>query len=166
MIRINKGAGYLVGIFLTFLIYLIGQLFFFINTKKADGIICDITVLNGEIRTSKPHYFVCFSTADGHSAKADIGVENYLLHIPDPVSIVYKTNDLSDARINTFKNLWMVPAIYYIIPLAVALALVTGIYYGTKYIIISRRPWKIYLSNEEKEEEWQIPEVIDTTFKL
>jgi hypothetical protein len=163
MIRIKKGPCYLIGIFLTFLIYLIGQLFFFINTRTSVATICDISYGTAEHRTNSAHYFACFITSDGQQIKADVG-PIISFSFQDTVGIVYKVNDPLHVRLKTFKTLWLQPAIFYLWPFAFILAMITGIYYGTKYVIVSRKPWKIYLSNEE-EEEWQEAEVIETKFK-
>jgi hypothetical protein len=166
MIRINKGTGYLLGIFLTFLIYLIGQAIFFIHTKKASGTICDTTGGSiGMVRERTSFFYACFTSYDGYDVKISAG-SNLGLHIDDSITIIYKINNPLHARLNTFKTLWLIPMIIYVIPFAFIMALITGAYYGTKYIIISRKPWKIYFSNvEPKEEEWQTAEVINTTFK-
>lgn len=163
MIRIKKGVAYLIGIFLTFLIYLTGQLFFFLNTKTATATICDISYGTGGDITRTAHYFACFVTADEQPVRADVG-PIISFNYQDTVGIVYKVNDPAHTRLKTFKTLWLQPAIVYLWPFAFILAMITGIYYGTKYVIISRKPWKVYLSNEEVEE-WQEAEVIETKLK-
>ena len=150
MIKINKGTAYLIGCFVTLLLYFAGQGLFFLNTSKTTGHICDITMGHG--RRGYDAYYVCFTTKKGQQIKFMAG--SYLPYDMDStVAVIYSNTNPKKARLNTFKTLWLVPAIIYVIPFMLIMAVLTGVYYGTKYVIISRNPWKIYLSNDD---EWII----------
>lgn len=150
MIKITKGYAYLLGWLISFLIYLIGQAFFFINTVKAKGFICDVSTR----RSSGTRYggrvyifYGCFVTPTGEEIKVKLG-SNLSYEMGDSIGIIYKKHHPSVARADSFKSLWLVPGLYYLIPWAIIMALLTGAYYGTKYIVIAKKPWKVWLSNE------------------
>jgi hypothetical protein len=149
MIRVNKGYGYLFGLLLSFIIYLVGQGIFFINTIRSGAVICDVsTRRGGSIRYGGTMYmyYACFITKDGQAMKIRIG-SNLPYEPEDSVGVIYKRNNPSNARVDSFKSAWLVPGLYYLVPWAIIMALVTGIYAGTKYVVISWKPFKIWLSN-------------------
>ena len=134
MIKISKPYGYLIGVLLTFFIYFISQLFFFINTEKAEGEICNV-------RSSRryDYFYVCFTTKDNREIKMYAGT-NFKYEHCDLVGVIYKRNNPTKARLNQFSALWLMPCWPYIILWGLIMAFITGIYYGSRYVIISRKP--------------------------
>lgn len=149
MIKINKAYGYLIGTLFTLFVCIIGQLFFFINTEKTTGFICDIKERGGSRRYYSTYdlFYVCFATKDNISVKAEIG-SNFKFKRGEPVVIIYKKNNPSNARVNQFSPLWLVHSWPYIILWGLVMALITGLFYGTRWIAISWNPrFRVQLKN-------------------
>jgi len=148
-IAISKPAGYLAGLLLTLLIYFIGQGIFFFNAQKTKASICDTYERRG-VSSRYPGrmtvFYICFITKDGKEVKVRAGT-NLSYNVEDSVDIYYKKNHPSIARVKSFKTLWLVPSLYYLIPFALIFAFITGIYAGTSYVMLSLRPFKIWLSS-------------------
>ena len=108
MIKINKAGRYLIGLLLTLIIYLVGQLFFFINTEKTEGKICKII----ESRTSRRYggryefFYVCFSTKDDKEVMAN-GGSNFKYDYGDIVTLFYKKDNPKNIRLKEFSALWL-----------------------------------------------------------
>lgn len=145
-IRIRKGYAYLLGFALTLLLYLVGQAIFFINTAKTKGTICDARYERlwkyGEDRI----YYVCFITKNWQHIETKAG-SNLNYYPNTPVELVYKVNNPTHIRLTDFTSLWAIPALPYIIPLAIIMALIIGFYYKTKYMVIVKKPFKVSFSN-------------------
>ncbi|HEY6505903.1 MAG TPA: DUF3592 domain-containing protein [Chitinophagaceae bacterium] len=144
MIKINKAIGYLAGLILVFLIYLVGQLFFFFNTARVSGHICDITSKSGSFRHPGrvEIFYACFTTKENKNITFRAG-SNLDYGLDDTVQVLYKKNNPHRARIDHFSELWVVPAFIYIIPFALVMGIVTAIYAGRRYVIINKKPFKI-----------------------
>lgn len=141
MIKISKPYGYLIGLLLTLLIYFIGQLFFFINTEKTTGKICEIRGVSRGARYSGRYefFYVCFTTKDNIEVKAGVG-SNFKYDYGDLVGIIYKRNKPTKARVNEFSALWLMHSFSYVILWGLIMAFITGIYYGTTHVVISLKP--------------------------
>ncbi len=141
MIKISKPYGYLTGLLLTLIIYFIGQLFFFINAEKATGNICQIRTSRGSLRYrgTSEIFYVCFTTKDNLQVKAR-GGSNFEYVDGEQVELYYKKNNPGHIRFNDFSALWLVPGWPYFILWGIIMAFVTGLYYKTRYVVISRKP--------------------------
>jgi hypothetical protein len=141
MIKISKPYGYLIGLLLTLLIYFIGQLFFFINTEKTEGRICETRMSGGSMRYPgrSEIFYVCFTTKNNVQVKAK-GGSNFEYAIGEQVELYYKKSNPRHIRFNNFSALWLVPAWPYVILWGIIMAFVTGLYYKTRYVIISVKP--------------------------
>jgi hypothetical protein len=116
MIKISKPAAYLIGLLLTLIIYFIGQLFFFINTEKTTGNICEIKMSGRSLRYSGSTeiFYVCYITKDSLQVKAK-GGSNFEFAFGEQAEFYYKKNNPSQIRFNDFSALWLVPAWPYFI---------------------------------------------------
>ncbi|MGZ8552939.1 MAG: hypothetical protein ACXWV8_06005 [Chitinophagaceae bacterium] len=141
MIKISKPYGYLSGVFLTLIIYFIGQLLFFINTEKTTGDICETRMSGGSVRYPgrSEIFYVCFTTNDNAQVKAK-GGSNFEYAVGQQVGMYYKKNNPRHIRFNNFSALWLVPAWPYFILWGIIMAFVTGLYYKTRYVVIFRKP--------------------------
>lgn len=143
MIRVNKKNSYISGTLLVMVMYFTGQLIFFINTEKKDGYVCDIKGYTG--RYGAEVFYLCFTTSKGEAVKKRIG-SNLKYKAGESVPVIYKTNHPRMARLNDFRSLWVIPSLYYLVPLGFIMAFITGIFYGHRYISISIKPFKVWLS--------------------
>jgi hypothetical protein len=148
VIKINKALGYLVGLILVFVIYLIGQFFFLINTVSATGQICDITSKSGSLRRPGrvEFFYACFTTKENTTVKIRAG-SNLGYEFGDTITLIYKKNNPYQARINNFYELWVEPCFFYLLPFALIMAIITAAYYESKYVVISRNPFKIWIES-------------------
>lgn len=146
VIKIGKAKAYLLGLLLSFLIYFIGQGIFFINTAKAKGEICDAQYERFGKYGEERIYYVCFNTSNWDNIKTKAG-SNLHYYPNDPVNLYYKINNPYHIRLNNFTSLWAVPALPYAIPFVILMALISGFYYDSKYMVISKKPVKVEFSN-------------------
>jgi hypothetical protein len=145
-IKIRKAYAYLLGLAITFLMYFIGQGIFFINTAKAKGTICDAQYERIGRYQKERIFYVCFITKNWEHIETKAG-SNLHYYPNDPVDLFYKVNNPTHIRLTDFTSLWAIPALPYAIPFVIIMALISGFYYKTKYIVISRRPLKVRFSN-------------------
>jgi Protein of unknown function (DUF3592) len=144
VIKINKLYGYLIGLVLTLIIYFIGQLIFFINTDSVQGQICDITTKTSgsRYRGRVEIYYACFTTNENINVKFRVG-SNLQYDYGDTVKVIYKKNNPHTARLSGFTELWAMPVLYYLIPFALIMAAVKAIYYGNRYVVINKKPFRM-----------------------
>jgi hypothetical protein len=148
MIKINKAGGYLIGLIVTLIIYFMGQLFYFINTEKTAGKICEIrqSRTSGRYPGRYEFFYVCFITKNNIEVKAKAG-SNFKYDYGDAVTVIYKKGNPGKLRINGFSALWLMHCWPYVILFGFIMAAITATYYGTKYVVITRRPFSIKLKN-------------------
>jgi len=145
-IKIGKAKAYFLGLALSLLIYFIGQGIFFINTAKAKGEICDAQYEKFGKYGEERIYYVCFMTKSWDNIKTKAG-SNLHYYPNDPVTLFYKRNNPYNIRLNNFTSLWAVPALPYAIPFVIIMALISGFYYDSKYMVISKKPLKLSFGN-------------------
>ncbi|MBC7946375.1 MAG: hypothetical protein H7Y42_00735 [Chitinophagaceae bacterium] len=146
LFKINQGGGYLAGLLITIQIFLLGQLFFAIGTSSAVGRICDITEKTsvGRYRGRVEIYFACFTTTDGSQIRLRVG-SNLGYELEDKVSVIYKKNNPTKARLDRFSEFWLIPSFPYIIVLAIIMGLVKALYVKKKYLVIETKPVRMYM---------------------
>ena len=144
MIRLNRWEAYGLGIVLAGLIYLIAQGIFFAGTSKANGSICMIK--RGAARYYYENFYVCFTASDKKTYRVKAG-SNMQFDQDTPVKVIYKTNNPSIARIADTRALWVIPSFPYIIVWGIIMALLTGAFYGSRYMFISWKPFRLWMDN-------------------
>lgn len=135
------------------IIYLIGQSIFFINTERTKGQVCDITEKSGSDRYPGKIeiFYACFEIKDSTTVRFKAG-KNLGLNFGDTVNIIYKRNNPVHARLTGFLELWVLPGVWYLFPFAVIMGLVTAMYYGNRYVVINKKPFKLSYIPEKQED--------------
>ena len=140
-VKITRAPAYFISFLFVVLLYVIGQAIFFISARRTDARICDAVYTGARGDLQQRIYYACFVTEKGEYVKAIAGSN----HI---IPIIYRVNNPEKIRQLKFTSLWLLPSMIYFIPLGIVWAGLAGVYYRKKYIIISKKPWRIKLSNE------------------
>jgi hypothetical protein len=144
MIKINKPVGFLLGFLFTLFTYFVSQLFFFIGTEKVKGVIYYSEVSPRRGRYER--FYMTFNTTKGETVITKAGT-NYDFNSGDSVNIRYKKNDPRRARMTDFSTMWLKNVYYYVILWGLIMAALMGAYAGSKYIIITKKPFSVKTSS-------------------
>ena len=144
MIRLNRWKAYGLGFVLAGLIYLTAQGIFFAGTSKANGSIC--LIRDGSTRIYYEYFYACFTASDHKTYRVKVGT-NMMQDQDAQVGIIYKTNNPSVARMDDTRALWVIPSFPYIIVLGIIMALLTGAFYGSRYMFIQWKPFRLWMEN-------------------
>lgn len=115
--KLNRKNIFFIGLALTFVYLILNRLDYIFASQTTIGQVVEIQYEGG---FSVP--IINFSPSD--TSVSFKGVANMNLGLGDIVSVVYKTNDPSNAEIYTFTGFWLTPLLYCLIPLMLLMAIV------------------------------------------
>ncbi len=147
VIKIRQWQAHLLGIFLLLVIFLLDQGIYLINSETATGRVCQVSDKRGYRKYGRSeHFYICFTPAGQEEVKVYAG-SNLSYSTDDTVEMIFKINNPRKARINTFQGFWLSHAVYYLIPFGILLAIITGIFYRSRFLVIDLSARTIKMSN-------------------